>query len=75
QESVRLGAAQVEFDVRRTKDNRLIIMHDETVDRTTNGTGILITLENSFFKTIFIVNHVLKVPIVPKVPLITKTEF
>jgi glycerophosphoryl diester phosphodiesterase len=38
-EAVRLGAAQVEFDVRRTKDNRLIIMHDTTVDRTTNGTG------------------------------------
>jgi glycerophosphoryl diester phosphodiesterase len=39
QEAVRLGAAQVEFDVRRTKDDRLIIMHDQTVDRTTNGEG------------------------------------
>ncbi|MDR2756370.1 MAG: glycerophosphodiester phosphodiesterase family protein [Planctomycetaceae bacterium] len=39
QEAVRLGTAQVEFDVRRTKDNQLIIMHDATVDRTTNGTG------------------------------------
>jgi glycerophosphoryl diester phosphodiesterase len=39
QEAIRLGAAQVELDVRRTKDNRLIIMHDSTVDRTTNGKG------------------------------------
>ena len=39
QEAVRLGASQVEFDVRRTKDGRLIIMHDTTVDRTTNGKG------------------------------------
>ena len=39
QEAVRLGASQVEFDVRRTKDGRLIIMHDATVDRTTNGKG------------------------------------
>jgi len=38
-EAVRFGAAQVEFDVRRTKDGRLIIMHDVTVDRTTNGKG------------------------------------
>jgi len=38
-EAVRLGASQVEFDVRRTKDDRLIIMHDVTVDRTTNGKG------------------------------------
>lgn len=39
QEAVRLGATQVEFDVKRTKDGRLIIMHDGTVDRTTNGSG------------------------------------
>jgi len=39
QEAVRLGASQIEFDVRRTKDGRLVIMHDPTVDRTTNGTG------------------------------------
>lgn len=39
QEAVRLGVAMVELDVRRTKDGRLILMHDETVDRTTDGKG------------------------------------
>jgi len=39
QEAVRLGAAQIEIDVRRTKDGHLIMMHDPTVDRTTNGKG------------------------------------
>lgn len=29
----------LELDLRMTKDNVLIIMHDETIDRTTNGTG------------------------------------
>ena len=43
-EAVRLGASQVEFDVRRTKDGRLIIMHDATVDRTTNGKGAVADL-------------------------------
>jgi glycerophosphoryl diester phosphodiesterase len=38
-EAVRLGASQIEFDVQRTKDGRLIIRHDATVDRTTDGTG------------------------------------
>lgn len=32
-------ANMVEFDVRTTSDNQLVLMHDATVDRTTNGTG------------------------------------
>lgn len=28
-----------EFDVARTKDGYLVVIHDDTVDRTTNGTG------------------------------------
>lgn len=34
-----LGADGVETDVRLTRDGVPIIMHDETVDRTTNGSG------------------------------------
>lgn len=33
------GADMIETDVRLTKDNALIIMHDDTVNRTTNGKG------------------------------------
>ncbi len=33
------GADGVEFDVQMTKDNELVIIHDEKVDRTTNGKG------------------------------------
>ncbi len=33
------GVDMVELDVRQTKDGELIIMHDVTVDRTTNGKG------------------------------------
>ena len=35
----RLGVAMVELDVRRTRDGHLVLMHDATVDRTTNGSG------------------------------------
>lgn len=38
-ECIRLGVDIVELDVRQTKDGELVIMHDKTVDRTTNGTG------------------------------------
>lgn len=41
------GADMIETDVRLTKDGKIIIMHDYTVDRTTNGTGTIaeMTLE------------------------------
>lgn len=34
-----LGVDQVELDVHLTKDLELVVIHDATVDRTTNGTG------------------------------------
>lgn len=35
----RMGVGIVELDVRTTADGVLVLMHDETVDRTTNGRG------------------------------------
>ena len=37
--SIAVGADACEFDVRTTADGRVVLMHDATVDRTTNGTG------------------------------------
>ncbi len=33
------GVDWLEFDVQMTKDGALVVIHDETVDRTTNGSG------------------------------------
>jgi len=33
------GADGIEFDIRLTADNRLVVMHDANVDRCTDGTG------------------------------------
>ncbi|WP_430611219.1 glycerophosphodiester phosphodiesterase [Enterococcus sp. DIV0876] len=38
-EAVRVKADIIELDVHLSKDEQLIVMHDETVDRTTNGKG------------------------------------
>ena len=38
-EAVALGVDQLELDVHMSKDGELVIIHDKTVDRTTNGTG------------------------------------
>ncbi len=34
-----LGVDQIELDVRSTKDGELVVIHDATVDRTTDGSG------------------------------------
>ncbi|MFW6598387.1 glycerophosphodiester phosphodiesterase [Propionibacteriaceae bacterium Y2011] len=38
------GADQLEFDVRVSRDGHLVVMHDATVDRTTDGTGAVADL-------------------------------
>lgn len=37
--AIKKGVQMIEFDVRMTRDGHLVIMHDEKVDRTTNGKG------------------------------------
>ncbi|MCG8591873.1 MAG: glycerophosphodiester phosphodiesterase [Proteobacteria bacterium] len=39
QAAVRLGAHQVEFDLRATADGHCVLMHDKDVERTTDGRG------------------------------------
>jgi glycerophosphoryl diester phosphodiesterase len=41
QAAIDAGADFFEIDVRTTADGRLVLMHDRTVDRTTNGTGLV----------------------------------
>lgn len=39
-----LGARWVEFDVKLTADNEAVVMHDDTVDRTTDGKGEVVAM-------------------------------
>jgi glycerophosphoryl diester phosphodiesterase len=39
--AVRAGADMLELDVGVTKDDRVVVMHDTSVDRTTNGSGLI----------------------------------
>ena len=39
QRSLQVGADMLELDVGVTKDGQVVVMHDTTVDRTTNGHG------------------------------------
>lgn len=51
-EAIRLGAQMIEFDILLTKDHVLVLMHDETVDRTTDGRGRVADLTLAELKTL-----------------------
>ena len=40
--AARQGAPAIEFDVKLTSDHKVIIIHDQTLDRTTNGSGSVV---------------------------------
>ncbi len=39
QKALEIGVDAVEFDVRRAGSGELVVIHDDKVDRTTNGSG------------------------------------
>jgi glycerophosphoryl diester phosphodiesterase len=49
--AVKLGCDALEMDARLTKDGVLVTLHDETIDRTSDGTGRLIDLTLAEAKT------------------------
>lgn len=40
-EAIELGVDFIEIDIRHTKDSSLVLMHDDSIDRTTNGHGLV----------------------------------
>lgn len=57
EQALHAGAHAIELDVHATADGRIVVCHDATVDRTTNGTGAiadltlgeLLELDNSYW--------------------------
>lgn len=45
------GASAIEMDVRNTSDNQLVIIHDATIDRTSNGSGNVANMTLTELKT------------------------
>ncbi|MFA6666334.1 MAG: glycerophosphodiester phosphodiesterase family protein [Armatimonadota bacterium] len=50
--AIELSPDMIECDVRHTKDDNLIIMHDPTVDRTTDGSGCVAKMTLEEIKTL-----------------------
>ena len=39
--AISIGADMVEIDIQKTKDGDFVLMHDNSIDRTTNGKGYI----------------------------------
>ncbi|MEO0469375.1 MAG: glycerophosphodiester phosphodiesterase family protein [Bacteroidota bacterium] len=47
----------LECDVQMTRDSLLVLMHDATIDRTTNGTGRVIDQNRAELKSLYLKDH------------------
>ena len=56
--AVQEGIDIVEIDVRKTKDGELIVMHDYTLDRTTNGKGKIADITLDSIRKVYLKNAV-----------------
>lgn len=52
EEAIRMGVDIIELDIRVTADGVVVLMHDQTVDRTTTGKGDIETLDYSYLQTL-----------------------
>lgn len=52
EKAVEVGADMVELDIHMTKDGEIVVIHDATLDRTTNGNGAIIEHNFSEIRTL-----------------------
>lgn len=65
QKAIELGVDMIEIDVHRCKSGELIVMHDSTLDRTTNGSGEIVKCSLNELKALWVENKY-------KIPLLTE---
>ncbi len=61
QKALELNADGIELDVHLSADGHIVVIHDETIDRTTNGKGLVNTLSLSELKS-FLIHGKLEIP-------------
>ena len=54
QNCIDMGVDMIEIDVRMTRDSVLVLMHDETIDRTTTGSGAVQDFTYDSLQTFFL---------------------
>ncbi|WP_281238667.1 glycerophosphodiester phosphodiesterase [Flavobacterium praedii] len=66
EKALQMGADGIELDVHLSVDGHLIVIHDETVDRTTNGKGVVNQLTLQELKA-FRINDTYEIPTLEEV--------
>lgn len=66
QKAIDLGCDGIELDVHLSSDSEIIVIHDETIDRTTNGKGLVNQMKLLDLKSFFIDNKY-EIPILKEV--------
>ncbi|MEQ9297822.1 MAG: glycerophosphodiester phosphodiesterase family protein [Cyclobacteriaceae bacterium] len=54
--AIEMGVDMIEIDVRKTSDGELVVMHDQTIDRTTSGQGKVSDYTLDSLKTLYLRN-------------------
>lgn len=68
-----MGASAIEFDVMMSQDGELFVFHDETLERTTNGSGRFAEMSSDYIKSLDAGSWFSKRFIGEKVPTFTET--
>jgi glycerophosphoryl diester phosphodiesterase len=66
EKAIQMGADGIELDVHLSIDGHLIVIHDETIDRTTNGKGVVNQLTLEELKS-FRINDINEIPTLEEV--------
>ena len=66
QKAIDLGCNAIELDVHLSSDKEIIVIHDQTIDRTTNGTGVVNQITLSELKK-FRIDHNREIPTLKEV--------
>ena len=48
--AIKVGVDAIEIDIHKTKDNQIVVCHDDSIDRTTNGKGKILDLNYNEIK-------------------------
>ncbi len=72
--AVEAGATHIEIDVQLSKDKQAVVMHDGTIDRTTDGSGTISSMTLEEIRQYHITKTMGKVPVDPE-PIPTAEDF